>query len=100
MLNAILAQLMAPGAAHVIFAVGGIAFGWWLKKHPDAVPPQYRPVVDLVLARLQAKAQAEAHVQLQSVAQPVPGVIHRMEDAILQSITAPAPVSTSTVVAK
>lgn len=65
-----LLNLFTPDTLNIIFAVGGAAFGWWLKRHPDnKIPPELADVVQLLLARRAAIRQAQAHAALQELVQ-------------------------------
>ena len=66
MLNA----LLNPDMIHVAYALAGAAFGWWIKRHPDVIPPELADIVRLIVARHQAGKQADAHATLQALAQP------------------------------
>ena len=66
MLNA----LMNPDMIHVAYALAGAAFGWWIKRHPDVIPPELSAIVRLLIARHQAGKEADAHVTLQALAAP------------------------------
>ena len=66
MLNA----LLNPDVIHVAYALTGAAFGWWIKRHPDVIPPELADIVKLLITRHQAGKQADAHETLQALAQP------------------------------
>ena len=65
MLNA----LLNPDTIHIVYALAGAAFGWWIKRHPDVIPPELADIVKLLVARQQAGKIADAHATLQSLAQ-------------------------------
>ena len=65
-----LTALLNPDAIHVAYALAGAAFGWWIKRHPDVIPPELADIVKLLIARHQAGKQADAHETLQTLAQP------------------------------
>ena len=47
MLNA----LLNPALVHVAYALAGAAFGWWVKRHPDVIPPELAAIVKLLVNR-------------------------------------------------
>ncbi len=55
MLEAILAQLLSPTLAHLVFAVLGAGLGWWAKK---SVPEELKPAVNVLKARHAARQSA------------------------------------------
>ena len=65
MLNA----LLNPDTIHIAYALAGAAFGWWIKRHPDVIPPELADIVKLLVARQQTAKVADAHATLQSLAQ-------------------------------
>ena len=65
MLNA----LLNPDLIHVAYALAGASFGWWLKRHPDVIPPELSDIVTLLIARHQAGKAADAHATLQALSQ-------------------------------
>jgi hypothetical protein len=64
-------SLFSPDHLHVLFAVAGALFGYWLKRHPDVVPPDLQPILDLLLQRHQAAQQADAHDRLQALSSSI-----------------------------
>ncbi len=85
----VLASLAAPNISHVIFALMGALFAWYVKQYPNAIPPEAQAIVNLILARLEAQKQANAHATLQTLSQPVAGVVHSVEAAVLAAMSPP-----------
>ena len=65
-----LTALLNPDMIHVAYALAGAAFGWWVKRHPDVIPPELADIVKLMVARYQAGKVADAHATLQALSQP------------------------------
>ena len=62
-----MSKLLDPDLMHVLFAIAGAVFGWWIKR---GIPDDLAGIVKLLVARHQAGKQADAHETLQALALP------------------------------